>query len=64
MAFLKIRKQEDVEQVISELKDDSHSLSMYIIQEVIDKQPEEVQNLILKTAVLDRFSVPLIYAIS
>lgn len=64
MAFLKIKKQEDVEQIISELKDDIHSLSIYLIQEVIDKQPEEVQDLILKTAVLDRFCLPLIDAVT
>ena len=63
MAFMNIRKQEDVEQMLVNLQDEGHSLSLYLIHEVIAKQPEEIQELLLITAVLNRFCKSLIDAV-
>lgn len=63
MAFLHVQKSEDAAKVLDTLKGDSYSLSLYLLEEVLKKQPKEIQKLLLKTAVLDRFSADLIDAI-
>lgn len=64
MAFLNVQKSEDAAEVLDSLKVDSYSLSLYLLEEVLKKQPKEIQKLLLKTAALDRFSGELIDAIS
>lgn len=63
MAFLNVQKSEDVAKVLNALKGDSYSLSFYLLEEVLKKQPKEIQNKLLKTAVLNRFNGDLIDAI-
>lgn len=63
MAFLNVRRSEDAEKILGALKGDSYSLSIYLLEEVVKKQPVEVQEILLKIAVLDRFSGDLIDAI-
>ena len=63
MAFYGIENQEDASHIISGLKGEGYALSLYLINEVISKQPEEVRDLLLKASILDRFCPRLIDAI-
>ena len=63
MAFANSEIPEDAERIIRDLEGDSQHLSLFLLEEVLVKQPEEVQEFILRTAVLDRFCGDLIAAI-
>ena len=63
MAFYGIENQEDASHIISGLKGEGYALSLYLINEVISKQPEEVKDLLLKSSILDRFCPRLIDSI-
>lgn len=63
MAFMNLKGTEDVDSIVNHLRGDSHSVSLYLLEEVILKQPVEVQEMLLDTAVLNRFTADLVDAI-
>ncbi|MDX2429557.1 MAG: response regulator [Bacteroides sp.] len=60
MAFMSVKTMEDVQRILSNLKGDNRTFQDYLLQEVIFTQDEVAQELMLKTAILDRFSADLI----
>ena len=54
---------EDLERIISQLEGSFHSISSFLVQEVLSSQPEEMQKLILECSVFERFSAELVNAI-
>ena len=49
MAFYGIENQEEASNILSGMKGEGYALSLYLINEVISKQPEEVRGLLLKS---------------
>ncbi len=60
MALLNIKSEDDVDVAIDNIRGDAWSLSNFLVEEVLQKQPAEVQDLLLITSVFDRFCADLI----
>lgn len=59
LAALSMRGREDVESFISALTGDSRFILDYLIEEILHRQPEEIQAFLLQTSVLKRLSASL-----
>jgi LuxR family maltose regulon positive regulatory protein len=64
MASLLIHETKDADKILSNMKGDIHSLSKYLLEEVLMRQPQEYQEMLLITSVLDRFCPELVASIS
>jgi LuxR family maltose regulon positive regulatory protein len=59
LAALSMKDLPDPRGFVTTFAGDDRYISDYLIGEVIERQPEQVQEFLLKTAILDRFCVPL-----
>jgi len=59
MAALSIRKSSHVQNLIYEFSGTNRYILDYLMEEVLASQPREIQQFLLLTSVLDRFSAPL-----
>lgn len=63
LAALSLRHREDADELWSDFPNDSRYVMDYLAAEVLSQQPQTVQEYLLKTSILNRFSAPLCYAI-
>lgn len=63
LAVLSIRQRTDLNRILDSLPDNNRSVMDYIISEVISKQPPDIKDYLLSTAILDRFCAPLCEAL-
>lgn len=61
---LLIQDRRDVQAFITSFKSDNRYIGDYLIEEVLNRQSEEIQDFLLKTSVLDRLSGPLCDAVT
>ena len=61
---LLIQDRSDVQAFITSFRSDNRFVGDYLIEEVLNRQPEAVQDFLLKTSVLDRLSGPLCDAVT
>ncbi|MDH4136696.1 MAG: LuxR family transcriptional regulator, partial [Anaerolineae bacterium] len=64
MAALSIQSHEDVSRFIAEFTGSQHYILDYLIEEVLQRQPESVQSFLLQTSILNRMSGPLCDAVT
>jgi LuxR family maltose regulon positive regulatory protein len=64
LAALSMQGRDDVTAFIEDFKGDNHYVVDYLIQEVLQRQPEAVRSFLLKTAILDRFTGGLCDAVT
>lgn len=63
MAALSMQTHEDIPRFIAEFTGSQHYIFDYLIEQVLQRQPEEVQSFLLKTSILDRMNGPLCDAV-
>lgn len=63
LAALSLSTRADKEQVIASFTGSHHYLVEYLMEEVVNQQPEEVQSFLLATSLLERLCAPLCDAI-
>ncbi|MCK4315150.1 MAG: hypothetical protein KAX24_05205 [Anaerolineae bacterium] len=59
LAALSIRGRDDVHQIVQSFTGSQRYILDYLIEEVFQQQPADVQEFLLKTSILDRFTAPL-----
>ena len=59
LAALSMRGQEDMAQFVRSFAGSNRFILDYLMEEVFHQQPPEIQNFLLKTAVLEQFTAPL-----
>jgi LuxR family maltose regulon positive regulatory protein len=64
LAALSLKNRGDVQKFIRAFAGDNRYIADYLIQEVLNTQPEEVRRFLLGTAILDRLSGPLCDAVT
>ena len=64
LAALSMRGREDVHEFISSFAGDNRYIVDYLVEEVLQRQPEPVRNFLLQTAILDRLNGPLCDAVT
>jgi LuxR family maltose regulon positive regulatory protein len=60
---LSLRNQADPASLLAHLHGQSHYLSDFLAQEVLDRQPEEVRQFLLRSSILERLTGPLCEAV-
>jgi LuxR family maltose regulon positive regulatory protein len=60
LASLTVTQPKDTNLILQNLEGDVHFIADFLVNDVLQKQPEEMQKLLLLTAVLNRFSADLI----
>jgi LuxR family maltose regulon positive regulatory protein len=60
LASMGIKNQNDLNHFLQNLKGDIHLVSEFLIEEVLASQPTEIQELLFRTSILNRFSASLI----
>ncbi len=60
LALYAMKSSQDAIRIIGQLKGNFHAISEFLLEEMLNNQTPEVQQLMLKTSLLDRFCVPLI----
>jgi LuxR family transcriptional regulator, maltose regulon positive regulatory protein len=64
LAALSMQGRDDVESFIDSFAGDDRYIVDYLVEEVLQRQPERVRSFLLQTAVLDRLSGPLTDAVT
>lgn len=64
LAALSIRDREDVAGFVARFAGDDRYVMDYLVEEVLDREPDEVRQFLLQTAVLDRLTGPLCDALT
>jgi LuxR family maltose regulon positive regulatory protein len=64
MAALSIRGKKDTTEFITSFTGSQRYVMDYLIEEVLKKQPDEIQDFLIKTSVLERLSAPLCDAVT
>jgi LuxR family maltose regulon positive regulatory protein len=64
MAALSLREREDKTAFVQAFSGSHRFVLDYLVEEVLDRQPEDVQSFLLQTSILDRMSAPLCDAIT
>jgi len=64
MAALSLRRERDIPGFIAAFTGSQRYIMDYLIEEVLRQQPEEVQDFLLKTSVLEKLTAPLCNAIT
>ena len=64
LAALMLADEADPATAVSEFAGDDHAVVSYLIEEVLDRQPAPMRELLLRTAVVDRVSGPLADALT
>jgi LuxR family maltose regulon positive regulatory protein len=59
LAALSMQGRDDVEHFISTFSGSHHYIIDYLVDEVLNSQPETVQDFLLRTSILDRLTAPL-----
>lgn len=59
LAALSMQDREDLSEYIRELKGDNRYIMDYLMDEVLKIQPDDIQDFLLQTSVLERMSAPL-----
>jgi LuxR family maltose regulon positive regulatory protein len=63
IAAISLRHQANPKYVLASLQGDAHYLVDFLVEEVLDRQPEEVRQFLLRSSVLDVLSGPLCEAV-
>ena len=63
MAALSFRHHPDPSALLTELKGDVHYLITFLAEEVLDQQPEEIRQFLLKSSILETLTGPLCEAV-
>ena len=63
MAALSLRHQPDLAKILSNLEGKAHILVDYLAEEVLDRQPEEIRQFLLKSSILNSLTGPLCEAV-
>jgi ATP/maltotriose-dependent transcriptional regulator MalT len=64
LAALSMRGRDDIAQFVRAFAGDNHYIVDYLVDEVLQRQPERVRSYLLQTAILDRLSGPLCDAVT
>ena len=64
LAALSMRGREDIPGFIRAFAGDNRYIVDYLVEEVLQRQPERIQSFLLKTSILDRLSGPLCDAVT
>ncbi|MEO8288767.1 MAG: LuxR C-terminal-related transcriptional regulator [Chloroflexota bacterium] len=64
LAALSMRGREDIGEFIQAFAGDNRYIVDYLVEEVLQRQPEAVQNFLLQTSILDRMCGPLCDAVT
>ncbi|GIK44032.1 MAG: LuxR family transcriptional regulator [Chloroflexota bacterium] len=64
LAALSMRGRADVAGFIQAFAGDNRYIVDYLVEEVLQRQPEQVRSFLLETSILDRLSGPLCYAVT
>ncbi len=64
LAALSLREHADVQQFLSEFTGSHRYIVDYLTEEVLARQPEDVQSFLLQTSLLERFTSPLCNAVT
>lgn len=64
LAALSMRNHRDISEFIGAFAGDNHYIVDYLVEEVLNHQPEPVRNFLLQTAILDRLNGPLCDAVT
>jgi len=59
LAMLSLRHRSDMDHMVRNLPVENRYITDYLLAEVLSNQPEEIQDYLLSTAILDRFCAPL-----
>ncbi|MGB6649791.1 MAG: hypothetical protein WBG01_14780, partial [Bacteroidota bacterium] len=63
LAALTMERAEDVERALTRMRGGSHLVSDFLVEEVLTRQPSDVQDCLMRTSVLNRFSPALAEAL-
>ena len=63
LALLSLRHRSGLDRMVTSLPVESRYVTDYLLAEVLSNQPEEIQDYLLATAILDRFCAPLCDAV-
>jgi len=63
MAALSLREQDDVSRFVAAFTGSNRYILDYLVEEVLQRQPESVQTFLLQTSILDRLTGPLCDAV-
>jgi LuxR family maltose regulon positive regulatory protein len=63
MAAISLKEQADPATLLANLEGKSHYLSDFLAEEVLDRQPGEIRQFLLRTSILETFSGPLCEAV-
>jgi len=63
LAALSLRRRSDLDRIVANIPEESHYVTDYLLTEVLSNQPENIQEYLLATAILDRFCAPLCDAV-
>lgn len=64
LAAISMQSHQDIPEFIRAFAGDNHYIVDYLIEEVLERQPETVRRFLLQTAVLDRMNGPLCEAVT
>ncbi len=64
LAALSMQGREDISGFIKSFAGDNRYIADYLVEEVLQRQPERVRNFLLQTSILDRLSGPLCDAVT
>lgn len=64
LAALSMRGRDDVEGFVDAFKGDDRYIVDYLVEEVLQRQPDAVRSFLLETSILDRLSAPLCEAVT
>ena len=64
LAALSMRGRDDIGQFVRAFAGDNRYIVDYLVEEVVQRQPEQVRSFLLQTAILDRLSGPLCDAVT
>jgi LuxR family maltose regulon positive regulatory protein len=64
LAALSMRGRDDVRRLVQSFAGSHHYILDYLIDEVFGRQPTDVQDFLLETSILDRFTAPLCNALT
>ncbi len=64
LAALSMRGRDDVHQLVQSFAGSHRYILDYLIEEVVQRRPADVQDFLLKTSILDRFTAPLCNAVT
>lgn len=63
LAAISLRRQADPNAYLANLQGDAHYLVEFLAEEVLDRQPEEIRNFLLRSSILETLSGPLCEAV-